>query len=193
MAVLFWVKLTFNLIFLILKKNIITSSFWYAVTAINCVSGKEWLVIILLGPPTRTMWMRGSYLWREFNMILKWKRTEQPLVSRVYISTSREMAEKSPPPVLLRSVCWWVWLCWMRRRFSSSARRSLESPGECTRSWASEVRVCHPAPTPRSHTSTCGCPRIRSPAGWNTWRSGPIRIRSLSAPETCAWVKNRNN
>lgn len=39
----------------------------------NCVSGKEWLVIILLGPPTRTIWIRGSYLWREFNII--WKNT----------------------------------------------------------------------------------------------------------------------
>lgn len=46
-----------------------TSSFWYAVTAMNCVSGKEWLVIILLGPPTRTIWMRGSYLCKEFNII----------------------------------------------------------------------------------------------------------------------------
>lgn len=32
-----------------------TSSFWYAVTAINWVSGKEWLVIIRCGPPTLTM------------------------------------------------------------------------------------------------------------------------------------------
>lgn len=46
-----------------------TSSFWYAVTAINWVSGKEWLVIIRCGPPTLTMWIRGSYLCREFSMI----------------------------------------------------------------------------------------------------------------------------
>lgn len=37
----------------------------------NCVSGKEWLVIIFLVTPTRTMWMRGSYLWREFS--ITWK------------------------------------------------------------------------------------------------------------------------
>lgn len=41
----------------------------------NCVSGKEWLVIILLGPPTRTIWMRGSYLCKEFNII--WKTAHQ--------------------------------------------------------------------------------------------------------------------
>lgn len=63
-------------LFLIKNTALPTSSFWYAVTAMNCVSGKEWLVIVLLGPPTRTMWMRGSYLWREFNMIWTEKRVE---------------------------------------------------------------------------------------------------------------------
>ena len=38
----------------------------------NWVSGKQWLVIIRCGPPTLTMWIRGSYLCKEFNMI--WER-----------------------------------------------------------------------------------------------------------------------
>ena len=40
----------------------------------NWVSGKQWLVIIRCGPPTLTMWIRGSYLCREFSMI--WERHE---------------------------------------------------------------------------------------------------------------------
>lgn len=47
----------------------LTSSFWYAVTAMNCVSGKQWLVIMRCAPPTLTMWIRGSYLCKEFSMI----------------------------------------------------------------------------------------------------------------------------
>ena len=47
----------------------LTSSFWYAVTAMNWVSGKQWVVIIRWGPPTLTMWIRGSYLCKEFSMI----------------------------------------------------------------------------------------------------------------------------
>lgn len=35
----------------------------------NWVSGKQWLVIIRWGPPTLTMWIRGSYLCKELSMI----------------------------------------------------------------------------------------------------------------------------
>lgn len=50
-------------------KSDCTSSFWYAVTAMNWVSLKETLETRRWRDPTHTMWSCGSYLWREFNMI----------------------------------------------------------------------------------------------------------------------------
>lgn len=52
---------------------ILTSVFWYAVTAMNCVSGKAWVCRLFcsFGPcdPTSITWIRGWYLCMEFRTI----------------------------------------------------------------------------------------------------------------------------
>jgi len=74
-----------------------TSSFWYAVTAMNCVSGKLKLLIRFFWAlaVTLTTCKRGSYLCREFNMI--WKYWDKFLWK--YISTN--FLPK------------WLWLYWI--------------------------------------------------------------------------------
>lgn len=73
----------------------------------NCVSGKEWLVIIFLVPPTRTMWIRGSYLWREFSITWKTQAKEQRLQYSVtfffYLRAGRTktLLITCPPPFSL--------------------------------------------------------------------------------------------
>lgn len=68
-----------------------TSSFWQAVTAMNCVSGKEQFITIRWGPPTRTMCTWGSYLCREFNIICR-KQNRETAPSATMVPHSQPLA-----------------------------------------------------------------------------------------------------